>query len=341
MTNLVKNITMMIATALGVPALCRRLNRSRVLILMYHGLVDDDRPHEWTQLAVSEFDNQMRHLAGKYSPVSLTQAVDYLEGRIALPRNPVAVTFDDGYRSSYVLGGPVLKKYNIPATVFITTSLLGHGDDPSQPLWFDKIHRLAPEIEAGEFDLTHLGLSKYTVAAPEDRLATVQAICAELKTLDPPNRRATVDQIADAFGIRVEDDPQYEGATWGEVSGWLPLIAPGAHTVSHEILSGLTPEAAAYEISESRKIIEAETKTAIRYFAYPNGRRIDFTDTTKHLVSEAGFRAALTTIEGVNQPGDDIYELKRVGIGSDSSLMWFKLAVSGFFDRLKSLTGGN
>ena len=330
---------MSVATVLGVPVFCRWLNRKRVLILMYHGLVDDDRPTEWTQLAVTEFETQMRHLADHYSPVSLAEAVEYLQGRIDLPSNPAVVTFDDGYRSSYALGGPVLRKYRIPATVFITTALVGHGDDPSRPLWFDKVYRLAPYLQTGEFDLSHLGLSRYIISRPKDRLPVVEAICAQLKSVDPQRRQETLDRLAEAFDIRTMDDSRYEGATWGEVAGALPLVTPGAHTVNHEILSHLTPEEAGDEISESRRIIEEETGTAVHFFAYPNGRREDFTDDTKRLVAQAGFRAAVTTIGGLNQPGDDIYELKRVGIGSYSSFKWFRLAASGFFGRLRRFVG--
>lgn len=103
--------------------------------------------------------------------------------------------------------------------------------------------------------------------------------------------------------------------------------------MTHEILSHLPTNQAREEIILSKQIIEQETGGPVLFFAYPNGRREDFTGETKRLVAEAGLQAALTTIEGLNRRGDDLFELKRIGIGSDASMVWFRLAAAGFFDR--------
>jgi peptidoglycan/xylan/chitin deacetylase (PgdA/CDA1 family) len=331
MRRLIRNAVIWLANVLGLPAICRRLSRKQVVILMYHGLVEDDAPAEWTQLSISKFERQMRHLARFYSPVSLEQAVACLSGKAELPHNPVVVTFDDGYRSNYVLGYPVLDKYGIPATVFISTSLLGHADNPPRKFWFDKVYALAPGLKNGLVDLSHLGLPVFRVSGPPSRLVVVEAICERLKDFGERDRQRIIDELVKTFPVQSTRDDRYRGADWSQVRGARPLIMPGAHTVNHEILSPLAADAAREEISLSKLTIERELSAPVPFFAYPNGRREDFTDETKRLVIEAGFRAALTTIEGLNRVGDDLYELKRIGIGSDSSMIWFRLAVAGFF----------
>jgi len=54
--------------------------------------------------------------------------VDFLEGKTALPRKSVVITIDDGYRSTYEIAWPILKRYGLPATVYLYTDFVGAGD---------------------------------------------------------------------------------------------------------------------------------------------------------------------------------------------------------------------
>ena len=75
------------------------------------------------------FEAQMRYLRDNgYTVVSLPKLVDYLDGRIALPRKSVVITIDDGYRSTYEIAWPILKRYGFPATVYLYTDFVGAGD---------------------------------------------------------------------------------------------------------------------------------------------------------------------------------------------------------------------
>jgi len=66
-----------------------------------------------------------------------------------------------------------------------------------------------------------------------------------------------------------------------------------------------------WEVSECKRRIEEETQAAVDYFAYPNGREEDFTDWNKAVLRNAGYRAALTTIWGMNYQSTDRMELRR------------------------------
>ncbi|NLL96455.1 MAG: polysaccharide deacetylase family protein [Clostridiaceae bacterium] len=49
----------------------------------------------------------------------------YMDGS-PLPKNPVIITFDDGYESNYTIGYPILKKYGLNACIFIITNAIGN-----------------------------------------------------------------------------------------------------------------------------------------------------------------------------------------------------------------------
>ena len=94
--------------------------RPRTCILLYHSLGDD--PHS---LPVHVFKSQMRFLAEHAHVISLTEL---LRGDLSDSHINCAITWDDGYESvqQHALG--ILKEYNFPATVYVTTALIGQRD---------------------------------------------------------------------------------------------------------------------------------------------------------------------------------------------------------------------
>ena len=77
----------------------------------------------------SSFEAQMRYLAQNgYTVIPMARLGDFLEGKTALPRKSVVITIDDGYRSTYDIAWPILKKHGFPATVFLYTDFVGASD---------------------------------------------------------------------------------------------------------------------------------------------------------------------------------------------------------------------
>jgi peptidoglycan/xylan/chitin deacetylase (PgdA/CDA1 family) len=100
--------------------------------------------------------------------------------------------------------------------------------------------------------------------------------------------------------------------TWDEVKVMHQRgVSFGSHTVTHPILSKISADEAKKEIDESKRIIEEKLRIPIRSFAYPNGRKEDFSEATKILLREAGYSCALTTIFGANESDQDLLELRR------------------------------
>jgi peptidoglycan/xylan/chitin deacetylase (PgdA/CDA1 family) len=97
-----------------------------VPILCYHRL--GSQPSRLV-VSAAAFDAQMEHLANNgYRVVPLRDLRAFLEGGAALPSRAVVITFDDGYASTFEIAFPVLKRYNLPATVFLYTDFTGAPD---------------------------------------------------------------------------------------------------------------------------------------------------------------------------------------------------------------------
>ncbi len=101
-----------------------------VPVLMYHSVTPQGDP-ERNPLMVTPrtFEKQMRFLKQyRYNVMSLEATADLLKEGKRLPARLVAITFDDGYKDNYTYAFPILKKYGLPATIFIITQEIGRPD---------------------------------------------------------------------------------------------------------------------------------------------------------------------------------------------------------------------
>jgi peptidoglycan/xylan/chitin deacetylase (PgdA/CDA1 family) len=93
---------------------------------VYHRVGDHRYPS--TNTSIKDFESHLSYLSkNSFKVLSYSDAIDYLKSDG--PTQKVAViTIDDGYRSFYKNGYPLLKKYKFPATLFINTESVGGGD---------------------------------------------------------------------------------------------------------------------------------------------------------------------------------------------------------------------
>ena len=94
-----------------------------VPILVYHQVNDVDEDE--LTLRVEQFDAQMKYLVDEgYNVITPTELLDAWDGKGSLPNKPAVITFDDGHIELYKNVFPILKKYNLKATIFIITDFL-------------------------------------------------------------------------------------------------------------------------------------------------------------------------------------------------------------------------
>jgi peptidoglycan/xylan/chitin deacetylase (PgdA/CDA1 family) len=93
---------------------------------MYHHVLPAQ--NSFISVSVDNFECQMKMISKKYNPITSDEFLAYKKGDISLPKNSIFITFDDGWLDNYVYAYPILKKYNVKATVFIVTKWI---DDES------------------------------------------------------------------------------------------------------------------------------------------------------------------------------------------------------------------
>ncbi len=290
----------------------------RFLILCYHRVNDDGHPF-FTGTPVALFRKQMEALRRHFTVRPLAELADRAR-RDELPRNGVAVTFDDGYRDNFTNAFPVLRTLGLPATIFLTTDAV----DRNALLWhdsmFDAFHRTR-KTEA-RFENEPLAL------APGERGASLSRVLGRLRRSSPLERDRLVEDLLRELAIEPGVPPGWEKLSWQEVREMASQgISFGAHTLDHPILTFAGPEETRRQIGESKRRIESELGSEVTMFAYPNGAAADFDRTTERIVEEEGLSLAVSTIAGANDEKTNPYALRRTGMwGDDPQLSTLRLA---------------
>jgi peptidoglycan/xylan/chitin deacetylase (PgdA/CDA1 family) len=299
-------------------------------ILAYHR-VNDDGDALFPAMPTGQFARQMEYLSAHCFPCSLDEAVARL-ARNDLPEKAVVVTFDDGYRDNYVHAFPILRRYGIPATIFLATGAIGSG----KMIWHDRVFRAFRTTKVAALEGFPNIENNLPVRTLEERRAAQARVLRLLWELPDEERVDRIGRLEKCLSIESKQTSVGLMLGWDEVLAMSTSgISFGSHTISHPILSKLPCRRLREEIEESKRIIENKIRRPITGFAYPVGRKQDFNDQVKAMVKEAGYQCGLTTIFGVNEAGQDPFELRRgtpweTDVSSFATkLSWYKFVANG------------
>jgi len=286
-----------------------------VIVLMYHRVLAPGSTEMGTP--VDRFASQMRWIRRHCDPIAPEALVDRARHPSRL-KPAVLVTFDDGYRDFHDLAYPILQELQIPAVVFLATSLVDEGGT----LWTDRLRRAALATRRTKAQLTADGPGIPLPDAAARKAFGAQAR-AHLKGLPDDERRIAMARLLDELGE--SPSPGREFLTWDEVRCTMDLTRYGGHTHSHPILSRLTSARASTEIRICRERIAAETGQRPWLFAYPNGTPADYTSETKILLREHGFTVAFSTSPGVVDADTDWLAVPRIPSGEQLTTVVYSL----------------
>lgn len=319
--------------------LTRYLYRKKIIILMYHGFTDKKihegiENHQDKHLYVEMFISQVKHLRKNYSIISLEQLIEHYTSGIRIPHNSVVITIDDGHRSNYTLAYPILKQFNVPATIFLTTDFI----DNKEFLWEDRVEFAINMTKSKGLRLKiDNDILSFALGDNVSKKECDKKIRARLKSIPQGLRQGVVESLERSLGQRLsidKDIPEiYRPLLWQEVSEMIKrgLISIGSHTCSHVVLTRCSPENMKRELFLSRQLIEKKTGSSCRLFCYPYGEIGDFDHRTKKLLKESGYSCGLTTVAGVNDEHSDVFELKRLDINQMEDSIDFIMTLSGVY----------
>lgn len=291
---------------------------AKIRILCYHRFGDG-------YITYQSFEKQIEYLKKNFNIIDLQSCLDFLYGKRQLSPNSVLLTVDDGYQDFYNIAFPILKKYNAPATVFLTVDFI----DKRIWLWHDLLNYGLKYTKRVDFTLNGKVFNLKNKIEKYKFKLYLDGICTSFNINQRDN---FINFILRELDVTIPEYPtqDYAPLTWDqilEMSGF--RISYGSHTLSHPILSKISLNEALREMKESKYRIEEVLQKEILAFCYPNGKEDDFNEMTKKMVRKCGYLSAMTMIYGMNNLKSDRYELRRIPVGN-RSFVHFIHDVSGF-----------
>ena len=280
--------------------------KNKLLILTYHRVLENYDPII-DEVDAVQFTQQMETLAEFFNVLSLDEGLERMQNN-DLPPGSVCVTFDDGYRDNHDVALPILNALNLPATFFVATGYLGDG-----MMWNDVITESVRKTTLREVDLADFSLGKFSILNDHQRVNLIDMLQEKWKYCSVDERNQIVGRFRQVMQVEFNERLMM---TEDEVKALsLAGMEIGGHTVSHPILACTDLDEVRQEISQGKQKLESIVGKELKFFAYPNGQfGKDYTKEHAQLVESLGFKAALTTNNGVIDNSSELYELPRISI---------------------------
>lgn len=157
-----------------------------IAVLMYHHIVDeneklDDSLKNSSVIYLNDFKEQMNYLKQNgYITITVTDLYDFLNGDKTFEKNPVLITFDDGYKSNIELAYPILKENGQKASIFIIGSAIEKAtlekEAPDQKLKFMTKDDITKTQDVFDFHSHSYDMHKFENNKPKLTISTYEEI---------------------------------------------------------------------------------------------------------------------------------------------------------------------
>ena len=239
----------------GIHSAVQQLWSGEAVVLFFHKIFPGplglwDEP----VLSAEAFDQQLAFLTRNYEVVHLSELVRAIRGEAPFPSRAAVLTFDDGYRNNLLRAAPLLRRHRVPATLFVTSGLIG----TEEWMWGYELEEMMFRYSVPQFGRAANDPFIHSVCARETSKYTALMVSVEyLKRLDDGRRREIVASLQRHLPVELDEDNRL--LTWDEVRELREYgFELGAHTMTHPILQRVTPKQLEWEVAQSREVMERE-----------------------------------------------------------------------------------
>lgn len=286
-------------------------------IITFHRIVSEiekrNSPNSPMMLTTSQFKSIIQKIKKFTNPISLNEAYGYIKRNKKIPHRSVVVTFDDGYADNYNEAYPILKEYNIPATIFLATRYINQNEEW---LWWDEIEYYFKQkdeltLPDDNENYSHefiTSLKKLNSVKENKKSAISQFIRTTMYTIAKDEKDRFISHIRD----KINHSKKHLMLNWEQIIEMGGLIEFGSHTHNHYFLNSLSVKEIKSEFSQSKDIIEKNTNKKCQFVCYPAGL-VNLNIKKIALISD--YKAGVTTNISNNSEKTDLFSLNRKDAG--------------------------
>jgi len=303
----------------GLVNYIKRHNGEDSIILAYHRVLPHDSEclsfiQPGMYVTLETFEQHLAFISKKYQVIGLQDLIS-----LPTPRNACIITFDDGWADNFTYAFPLLKKYAIPATIFLTTNMIGTSQWP----WPDRISYYIHTIPLDDFvntwiaNLRAIGEECLDLDLnSQDKQVIRERIINHMKTIDNQKLLSFMEEIDKTVSHQKDCLNNIRPwLTWNEIIEMRNEgVSFGSHTHNHQVLTRIPLQQAREEILCSREILSEKLGGPVVTFSYPNG---DYNSDLMRVVKESGYNLAVTTKRGFLDETYDLLALKRLMLHDD------------------------
>ena len=325
----IKQTVLKVFNSVGGMGALNRFNRNQAKVLLYHRFSDHNIPY---RVQRSAFEKQVQYIAKNYHNVTMSTLVDVAAANKS-QKNLLAVTVDDGYEDFFVHAYPILKKYNVPATLYVATDFVQRK---ASMLWPDELlYQLSHSVNK-KLNILELGIERasgeveLSIESSDDvRKVWLLLAGKYCKYFSLDERVAFFKKLFEQTKVHTPNDiPDYKPISWPQLREISDAgIEIASHGCSHTILTKLTLNQCKHELEQSKKVLESQLQLPIKTFGYPNGQVGDYNDDIINEVKSAGYLGAAVAFDDGANASSNLFTLRRKVL--NGSYIAFKRYLAG------------
>lgn len=300
-------------------------------IICYHRVITDEennknlRPNGDLSITAKNFEKQICFLKENFKVVAMDELLIDNKDKFK-----IAITFDDGYLDNFTNALPILTRYNLPATIYITTGFICR----EAFAWWLELWNLIIEKKIFILKYEKLNLNE-DISSYNLKRKLYLELAKYFKNL-PHAEHKKIFHILNNNQFKTKFGDFFLNENQLILLANSDLITIGAHTHTHPNLKALSYNDCMFEIKKSKDYLEKILRKKIKHFAYPYGAKEFFSIRESDMLKDMGFSTAVTTLTGQLKKDDNFF-LPRIGLNDFHTNNQIQDKLSGWDNFLKKL----
>jgi len=330
--TLARNVIFPFITTLGLEKTLFSRFPNNMLNVYYHGVVRQNSSNIFPRhIQKEQFEEHLKYFKNHFNVISLKQAFELYRSGTKVDHRTITISFDDGYLNNLKEALPLLEKYKLHSTFFISGICI---ENPNYLLWADVVSFCRFLSKQKVLIIDGISFKKVNRFGLYNKNKHVYA-SDYLKQLSPIRRDEVITQLWNDFDLSNKLG-QFPEEWWRLMnSEEIKLLDSnefaeiGGHGYLHYNMGMVPREVTIKEMEKGKELLENTINHEIDSLAYPDG---SYNEEVKDLAEKSHFQSQLATNYRCRRDNEDIRILPRYGLSATTNKHSNFIAVNRAFN---------